>query len=154
MQSYQSGPGGRRGRGVGVETLYWLPQRFTPHQLSKDNRPIDLPLFWILLHAKVIRHYIHVFKFWGGGQPPRCLTQCTSFSSLTVLFLIRQRHFKIRCFPWWPIKEISPRWLPRSKLYLKIIKGILTSGCSSKCHLYTCSCSEQQQQQIAGFEAQ
>ena len=39
-----------------------LRQRFTPRQLSEDNRPIVLPLFLLLLHAKDIWRTIHVFQ--------------------------------------------------------------------------------------------
>ena len=38
-----------------------LCQRFTPCQMSKDNRHV-LPLFLKLFHAKDIRRNIHVFK--------------------------------------------------------------------------------------------
>ena len=34
--------------------VFVTPKRFTQRILSKDNRPIVLPLFLILLHAKDI----------------------------------------------------------------------------------------------------
>ena len=45
-----------------VESSFLLRQRFTPRQLSKDNRPIVLLLFLTFLHAKDIWHNIHVFQ--------------------------------------------------------------------------------------------
>ena len=46
----------------------WPPwgQRFTPRQLSKDNRPIVLLLFLTFLHAKDIWRNMHVFQ--RGGR--------------------------------------------------------------------------------------
>ena len=55
-------------------TAFWTPKepvwkvcfcyakRFTPRQLSKDNRPIVLLLFLTFLHAKDIWRNIHVFQ--------------------------------------------------------------------------------------------
>ena len=45
-----------------VESSFLLRQRFTPRQLSKDNRPIVLLLFLTFLHAKDIWRNIHVFQ--------------------------------------------------------------------------------------------
>ena len=47
---------------LSVESSFLLRQRFTPCQLSKDNRPIVLLLFFIFLHAKDIWRNIHVFQ--------------------------------------------------------------------------------------------
>ena len=41
-----------------IERLFFC-QRFTPHQLSKDNRHIVLLLFLMFLHAKDIWCNIH-----------------------------------------------------------------------------------------------
>ena len=45
-----------------VESSFLLRQRFTPRQLSKDNRPIVLLLFLMFPHAKDIWRNIHVFQ--------------------------------------------------------------------------------------------
>ena len=49
-------------RETGVESSFLLRQRFTPRQLSKDNRPIVLLLFLMFPHAKDIWRNIHVFQ--------------------------------------------------------------------------------------------
>ena len=52
----------RKTRVASVESSFLLRQRFTPHQLSRDNRPIVLLLFLMLLHTKDIWRNIHVFQ--------------------------------------------------------------------------------------------
>ena len=49
-----------------VESSFLLRQRFTPRQLSKDNRPIVLLLFLMFPNAKDIWRNIHVFQ--RGGE--------------------------------------------------------------------------------------
>ena len=45
-----------------VESFLLLHKRFTACQSSKDNRPIVLPLFLMLLYAKDIWPNTHVFQ--------------------------------------------------------------------------------------------
>ena len=48
--------------GASVESSFLFRQRFTPHKLSKDNRPIVLLFFLMFLPAKDIWCNIHVFQ--------------------------------------------------------------------------------------------
>ena len=65
-----------------VEGSFLLCQRFMPHQLSKDNRPIIPPLLLMLLHAKNIWRNMHVF-------------QCGSFAKVPLQVQTRNFSWKV-----------------------------------------------------------
>ena len=73
-----------------VESLFLSFQRFTPCQLSKDNgKPIVLPLFSMLLHAKDIWHNIHFFqRGFAGHLNERNLHVCYLFLHVSPKFLM------------------------------------------------------------------
>ena len=80
-----------------VESSFLLRQRFTPRQLSKDNRPIVLLLFLTFLHAKDIWRNIHIFqrgiscKFHAEGYAKKSLvrqennSRSIEFNEITVI---------------------------------------------------------------------
>ena len=85
-----------------VESSFLLRQRFTPRQLSKDNRPIFLLLFLMFLHAKDIWRNIHVFQRgkWEGNFTSSYSQSFQAFILNDLQFHLQNEQFYILNFIW------------------------------------------------------